>query len=221
MTFGGRIITEILGGIINAANDPETGQILRDSLTTIANEIFDFFKNKDWISLGKGILKAIWAGLKGENYDFQSVFADWMGTDSETVDSIVDTLASTDSKKRNEAIKEAKEALEPDSSGGRTREYDDESWILSQLETYQRQLAAENLPSPSITAAFRSAGNSLMAANTPVSFAGGAFSSATAPTGTVNNMYVNVEPGANMTEFEAEATAVMIADKSNVFNYGR
>ena len=188
LSFGGRIISEILGGIFNAVNDPKTGQILIDSLSTIANEIFDFFKNKDWISLGKGILEAIWAGLKGENYDFQQLFSKWNNSDD-----------SVTKKERMGMV--------------------DDSVVLQAIEA--EKIRQSSLPDPATVEAFRAGNRSMMAANMPTSFAGGAFSSATAPSGTVINQTNNINIDNSLTDTEKDELGEIIYDATELANYGR
>lgn len=188
LSFGGRIISEILGGIFNAVNDPKTGQILIDSLSTIANEIFDFFKNKDWISLGKGILEAIWAGLKGENYDFQQLLSKWNNSDD-----------SVTKKERMGMV--------------------DDSVVLQAIEA--EKIRQSSLPDPATVEAFRYGNSSMMAANMPTSFAGGSFSSATAPSGTVINQTNNINIDNSLTDTEKDELGEIIYDYTELANYGR
>lgn len=192
MTFGGRIISEILGGIFNAVNDPKTGQILMDSLSTIANDIFDFFKNKDWISLGKGILEAIWAGLKGENYDFQQLFSKWNGL-------------------TNPAANEEYDAFE----GGTMRK---ES-MAEKIARLRRENSL--LPDIATVAAFRSGNSSMMAANTPVSSNGAWGSVAYAPSAPVINQTNNINIDNSLTDMEKDELGEIIYDATELANYGR
>lgn len=192
MTFGGRIISEILGGIFNAVNDPKTGQILMDSLSTIANDIFDFFKNKDWISLGKGILEAIWAGLKGENYDFQQLFSKWNG------------LTNPAANKEYDEIE-----------GGTMRR---ES-MAEKIARLQKQY--DMLPDLDIVGAFRNGNNSMMAANTPVSSNGAWGSVAYAPSAPVINQTNNINIDNSLTDMEKDELGEIIYDATELANYGR
>lgn len=205
ISVGMRATGEIITGLADAILSQENESKVMNELGELAQKIFDFFANKDWMALGAGILSGIWAGLKGESFDFQSVLADWMGTDSGTVSNTLDDLTKPASKEEYE-----------DFEGGTMRRE-------SMAEKIAR-LRRENslLPDIATVDAFRSGNSSMMAANTPVSSNGAWGSVAYAPpVPVVNNMNITVEPGADMSEYEVEQAAVKIADQTGIFNFGR
>lgn len=197
ISVGMRATGEIISGLVDAIFSSETENQLVLALTDLAQKIFDFFANKDWMALGAGILSGIWAGLKGESFDFQKILADWMGTDSGTVSNALNDLTKP-------AAKEEYDAFE----GGTMRRE-------SMAEKIAR-LRRENslLPDIATVDAFRSGNSSMMAANTPAAAYGTWGVANAAPVPTVTNFNFTFEPNSGVTAADGEILGNLLAESA-------